>query len=105
MYKLAQFLSQSGSDSADQVKKQEFLWSPLDFHDASEHPDGEHIEEYVLESLMKEHIGNQLPYPETRSKEEMQSEQFVEVYSVFGKCHRTHPTENVYDEQIFGYGR
>ena len=105
MYELAELLGKSGADSAYQVKQQELLWPPLHLHDSAEHPDGEHIEEYMLESFVQEHVCNQLPYPETGSQEEMQSKQFVKVNSVFGKCHCAHPTEYVDDEQIFCYRR
>ena len=83
MNKLAEFLCESCAYAAEQIEQQELFSSPLEFHDASEHPDGEHVEEYVLESFMKEHVCNQLPYPETGGQEEMQSKQFVKVYSVF----------------------
>jgi hypothetical protein len=58
----------------------------------------------MLESLMEKHIGYKLPEPETGSQEEMQSQQLVHVYSVFGQRHGAHPAKHIYDEKILGYG-
>ena len=58
----------------------------------------------IEETVMQKYVGDKLPYFETRGKKEMQPEQFVQVYSVFGQCHGAHPAKHVDDEQIFCYG-
>jgi hypothetical protein len=55
------------------------------------------------ESFMKELVCYELPDMKIRRKEKMQSAQFVQVYSVFVKCHRAHPAKNIDNEQILGY--
>jgi hypothetical protein len=57
MDKLAEFLHKSGAYSAQQIENEESFGTPLYLHDASEHPDGEHIEEYMLKTFMQELIG------------------------------------------------
>ena len=103
MYILAEFLGQTRTNAAEKVENQESFASPLHFHYAAEHPYGKHIEKDMTEAVMQEHIGNQLPYPETWSHEEMESEQFMKVYSVFCQSHCRHPAQDVDDEQILGY--
>jgi hypothetical protein len=58
----------------------------------------------MLKAFMQELVGYKLPYPETWSQKEMQAAEFVKVNSVFGKRYGAHPTQDVDDEQIFGYG-
>ena len=101
--KLEQFLGESGSDTANEVEQQETIGTPLHLHDTAKHPDGKHVEEQMGESFMKELVCYELPDMKIRCKEKMQSAQLVQVYSIFVKCHRTHQTQYVDDEQIFCY--
>lgn len=101
---LADLLHQSCANAAEQIEQQESFRAPLLLHYASEHPDGKHVEEYMLESFVQELVCDELPYMETGGQEEMKPQQFVQVYSVFGHRQSTHPAEDVDDEQIFGYG-
>ena len=105
MHILAELLTESGTDSANHVEQQETAGPPLRLHDPAEHPHGEHVEENVLESVMKEHVGDELPDLESRSKEEMQSEIVADVNMVFLHRHCTHPAKYIDDEKILGYGR
>ena len=57
---LSCFLKEAGTYTAGYVIKKELLRSPDSLYDTSEHPEGEHIEENMLETTMHEHIRKQL---------------------------------------------
>ena len=102
---LCHFLHKTCSDAAENVIKKEFLGSPNALHHTTEHPEGKHIEEQVLQSAMHKHIGEELINLEIRCQEEVQTEDIVEVdtlhpeHVIGGEC------QNVYYQKVFGNGR
>ena len=80
-YILHQFLYQTGTYSARNVIKKEFLWSPHIFHHATEHPKSEHIKKDMLEIRMHEHVCEQLIDLKIGCKEKMKSENVVQINS------------------------
>jgi len=77
--KLRQLLKESGSDAAGYVIEEKLAWSPSALHDATEHPQGEHIEEYVAPSSMCEHVGEELVKVKVWGKHEVQAKEVVKV--------------------------
>ena len=71
---MSQFLHSAGADAADKVVDQEALRAPHLFHDAAEHPQGEHIEEDVAEPAMHEHVGHELVEVEVGSAHVVETE-------------------------------
>jgi hypothetical protein len=103
---LRYFLYDTGSDTAQNVIKKEFLRSPDIFHHAAEHIQGKHIEENMSETAMRKHIGNQLIEVEVLSHEEVQAEIVVQQVFPVGigsEQHGGQKDKRIDNEQVFGY--
>ncbi len=71
--KLHKFLHHSGADAAGQIENKEALAAQHLLHHAAEHPQGEHVEEDVLDVCVHEHVGYQLIEVEVLAQTEIQS--------------------------------
>ena len=103
--RLHQFLHEACAQSAREVVEEEALLAHRLLDDASEHPDGEHIEEEVLPAGVHEHVGEELPGAEVAGEEEVQTEQFFEFDAVRGKRQACEEAQHIDDEQVFRYRR
>ena len=80
-----QQVGDSGTDAADHVKRKESLGAPIIFENGSEHPQGKHIKENMLKSVVvvEEQVSYQLVRPEELGVDIMQGE------------HIKHPLRNI----------
>ena len=76
---LRQFLTQSGTDAADEVIDDEAPLPEGALYQTAKHPQGKHIKEQVHPSGMHEHVCEQLPDVEVLRLEIVQSEDIGEV--------------------------
>jgi hypothetical protein len=76
--------------TANGIKYQEFLGSPVILQDGTKHPEGEHIIEDMFPGTMKKEIGDQLMGPKKGRMKVMQCKQLFhslpELYSHSGFC-------------------
>ena len=79
---LYHLLDNSGSYTAHQIVEQKSFWPPYLLSNTSEHPYSKHVEKYVRESGVHEHICYQLCCIEIFGKEKMQSQILGEVDAV-----------------------
>src|SRR5450432_969208 len=53
-------MKDGSADTADHIKDEESLATPKIFQDRPEHPQDEHIDQYMIPSSVQEHIGDEL---------------------------------------------
>ena len=102
---LPYFLGESRSYAADQIEDYEFLFAPCLLYDSSEHPQREHIEEYVLHIGVHEHVCYQLIRSEIRCHEEVKPQHGVEIHSTKLENVFSQEEYHVDDNQVFCNGR
>ena len=72
---LGQLLQDARAHAAADIIEQELAASPHVLHHAAKHPQGEHVEEDVLDIGMHEHVGEKLIEMEVLRHEEMEAKE------------------------------
>jgi len=103
--RLCQLLSEGRAESAYHIKDKELLGPQNLLQHASEHPQGEHIEEDVFQAAVHEHVGEWLPEVESWREPYMQTQNVVQVEVVLAPHHHRQIAQNVDDEKVFGNRR
>ena len=102
---LCQHLYHSGAHAAGYVVEEKLLGPPYLLHHAAEHPQGEHVEQYVREAAVHEHVCEQLVEVEVAGEEEVQPQHVVEVCAHPPEHYQRQKHQGVDYQQILGYGR
>ena len=102
---LRQQLYEAGAHAAGKIIEEELLGAPHVLDNATEHPQREHVEQYVREVGVHEHVGEQLVKAEIGRKEEVQAEQIVEVDALACEHPGGEEHQDVDNQQILCYRR
>ena len=103
---LPRFLTKAGADAADKVVDQEALEAQRAFDHHAKHPEREHIEEQVRQSVVEKHIRDELPRPKVVRQDEMEAEHLRQVCDASLLQYVLREQDNaVDDQQIFRDGR
>ena len=98
-------VDQSGADAAYKIEDQEAAGAPEVFKDIAKHPEGEHVEEYMLHTSVHEHIGDVLPGAEHVAAHEIERQMLLEVESErFAQDKGGGEEKDVDDQQVFDTG-
>jgi len=102
---LHRFLAQARAKAANQIEHKKALGSPNVLYCVAKHPQGEHVEEQMLEVGVHEHVGEQLVEPEVAGLEEMKAKDFrqVDVEPVQGESGQKH--QDIDNQQVLHHGR